>query len=85
MQCSWEGNNQRITLNRCEYSGSAGYEGGIDWASKFRGFERVEIVYQDLKAIQRQKQKEKKAEDERQQAEKERIDANRKARESQQL
>lgn len=84
--CYWEfPNNQRITLNRCEYSGSAGYEGGIDWASKFRGFERVEIVYQDLKAIQRQKQKEKKAEDERQQAEKERIDANRKARESQQL
>ena len=84
--CIWEfPNSQRITLNRCEYSGSAGYEGGIDWASKFKGFERVEIAYQDMKAIWRQMQKEKEVEEARQQAERERIDANRKARESQQL
>lgn len=78
-------NSQRITLNKCEYSGTAGYDGGIDWASKFKGFERVEIVYQDLKAIQRQKQKEEMEEAARNQAERQRKDANRKARESQQL
>ena len=84
--CYWEfPDSQRITLNRCEYSGTAGYEGGIDWGSRFRAFERVEVAYQSLKAIQRLKQKEEQAEKERQKAEKERIDANRKARESQQL
>lgn len=84
--CYWEfPNNQRITLNRCEYSGSTGYEGGIDWASKFKVFERVEIAYQDLNAMQRQKQIEENAEKARQQAEEERIDANRKARKTQQL
>ena len=84
--CYWEfPNSQRITLNKCEYSGTAGYDGGIDWASKFKGFERVEIVYQDLKAIQRQKQKEDMEEVARKQAEMQRKDANRKARESQQL
>ena len=84
--CYWDfPNSQRITLNRCEYSGTAGYEGGIDWASMFKGYERVEIVYQDLKAIQRQKQKEEIEEAARKQAERQRKDANRKARESQQL
>ena len=84
--CYWEfPNSQRITLNICKYSGRGGYEGGIDWASKFKGFERVEIAYQDMKAIWRQMQKEEKAKEARQQEERERIDANRKARESQQL
>lgn len=84
--CFWEfSNNQRITLNKCEYSGTAGYVGGIDWSSKFKAFERVEVGYQDLKALQRLKQKEDKAEETRLQAEKERLNANRKAREDQQI
>ena len=47
--CFWEfSNDQRITLNRYEY---VGYEyGGL-----FSNSERVEIVYQDMKAVHRLK------------------------------
>lgn len=88
--CYWEfSNNQRITLNRCVYSGSNGHEGGIDWASMFKKFERVEIVYQDMKAIYRHEAAEKaKAEEEerqRMQDEEDRKSENRKVRARQQL
>ena len=88
--CIWEfPNSQQITLNRCEYSGSAGYEGGIDWASKFKGFERVEIAYQDINALERKDTREKEEEQKRidaKRAEKEMTRSTNKAkRQSQQL
>lgn len=81
--CFWKfSNDQRITLNRYEY---VGYEyGGLFIDSK-----RVEIIYQDMKAINRLKkairEREIAEKQKRNQEEKARKEENRKAKEQQQL
>ena len=81
--CYWEfTNNQRIYLNRTVYLGHK--YGGL-----FSDHMRIEIVYRDMNEVNRIENARKKQQQEKEQeqlkAEKERKDANRKTRESQQL
>lgn len=81
--CYWDfTDNQRIYLNNVVYMGS-------EYGGYFLDAIRVEIVYRDMKAVNRIKDARKKQRQKEEQnkikAEKERKDANRKARESQQL
>ena len=81
--CYWDfDNNQRIYLNNVVYMGYKNYD-------IFAGAIRIEIVYRDMNAVNRiknaRKKQQQQKEQERVKAEKERMDANRKARESQQL
>ena len=81
--CYWDfANNQRIYLNNVVYLGSK-------YGGSFSDAVRIEIVYRDMNVVNgiekaRKKQQQKK-EQEKAKAENERKDANRKARETQQL
>lgn len=48
-------NKQRICLNQCVYSGSTSDE----WGSLYATYQRVEIIYQDINALERKTSKEK--------------------------
>lgn len=85
--CYWNfSNNKRITLNKCQF---LGYAISDEWERLFKTYERVEIAYQDMKAIYRHEAAEKaKAEEEEQQRmqdEEDRKSENRKVRARQQL
>lgn len=85
--CYWNfSNNKRITLNKCQF---LGYPISDEWERLFKTYERVEIVYQDMKAVYRHEIAEKaKAEEEehqRMQNEEDRKSENRKVRARQQL
>ena len=78
-------NKQRICLNRCVYVGGAMGEFG----DLFKTYQRVEVIYQDINALERKDAKEKEEEQKRidtKQAEEERTRSTNKAkRQSQQL
>lgn len=78
-------NKQRICLNRCVYAGGASGEFG----DLFETYQRVEIIYQDLNALERKDAREKEEEQKRidaQKAKEEQIRSTNKAkRQSQQL
>lgn len=85
--CYWNfSNNRRITLNKCQFHASAISD---EWERLFKTYERVEIAYQDLKAVYRHEAAEKaKADEEEQQRvqdEEDRKSENRKVRAHQQL
>lgn len=78
-------NKQRICLNRCVYAGGASGEFG----DLFKTYQRVEVIYQDLNALERKDAREKEEEQKRidaQKAKEEQIRSTNKAkRQSQQL
>ena len=78
-------NKQRICLNRCVYAGGASGEFG----DLFKTYQRVEVIYQDINALERKDAKEKEEEQkkiEAQKAEEEKTRSTNKAkRQSQQL
>lgn len=85
--CYWKfSNHRRITLNKCQFFGSTISN---EWKRLFKTYERVEIAYQDMKAVYRREAAENaKAEEEEQQRmqdEEERKSENRKVRVRQQL
>ena len=85
--CYWDfSNNKRITLNKCQFLGSAISD---EWDRLFKTYERVEIAYQDMKAVYRHEaaEKAKAAEEEQQRVQDEeyRKSENRKVRARQQL
>ena len=85
--CYWNfSNNRRITLNKCQFFASTI---STEWERLFKTYERVEIAYQDMKAVYRHEAAEKaKADEEEQQRvqdEENRRSENRKVRAHQQL
>lgn len=85
--CYWNfSNNRRITLNKCQFFASTI---STEWERLFKTYERVEIAYQDMKAVYRHEAAEKaKADEEEQQRvqdEEDRKSENRKVRAHQQL
>lgn len=74
-------NKQRICLNRCVYAGGASGEFG----DLFKTYQRVEIIYQDINALERKETKEREEEQLKIDAEKAEKEKNRERRGSQQL
>lgn len=75
-------NKQRICLNRCIYPGGAQL---IEFERMFRDFQRVEVIYQDINALERKKTKEREEEQAKIDAENTEREKNREQRGSQQL
>jgi len=75
-------NKQRICLNRCIYPGGAQL---IEFERMFKNFQRVEVIYQDINALERKEAKEREEEQARIDAENAEGQKNREQRGSQQL
>ena len=75
-------NNQRICLNRCIYPGGAQL---IEFERMFKNCQRVEVIYQDINALERKEAKEREEEQARIDAENAEREKNREQRGNQQL